>query len=80
MCEDTKLKAIHNSAILVSASCMLSSMCEDTKLKAIHNMTLGILARKKLSSMCEDTKLKAIHNDVLLSAAVACVVFNVRRY
>ena len=37
MCEDTKLKAIHNSIKRVRNSFGLSSMCEDTKLKAIHN-------------------------------------------
>ena len=37
MCEDTKLKAIHNSYIQLQITLMLSSMCEDTKLKAIHN-------------------------------------------
>ena len=37
MCEDTKLKAIHNSDIKLYGLKKLSSMCEDTKLKAIHN-------------------------------------------
>ena len=37
MCEDTKLKAIHNDTGHPLFILMLSSMCEDTKLKAIHN-------------------------------------------
>ena len=37
MCEDTKLKAIHNDSSAISSLMTLSSMCEDTKLKAIHN-------------------------------------------
>ena len=37
MCEDTKLKAIHNGIFVWFAVTVLSSMCEDTKLKAIHN-------------------------------------------
>ena len=38
MCEDTKLKAIHNSRNIEVDFVLLSSMCEDTKLKAIHNL------------------------------------------
>ena len=37
MCEDTKLKAIHNGLGKQKINELLSSMCEDTKLKAIHN-------------------------------------------
>ena len=37
MCEDTKLKAIHNKMYMFHFLEELSSMCEDTKLKAIHN-------------------------------------------
>ena len=37
MCEDTKLKAIHNFNFFIFFVHKLSSMCEDTKLKAIHN-------------------------------------------
>ena len=40
MCEDTKLKAIHNDTLLGCVAFGLSSMCEDTKLKAIHNLLL----------------------------------------
>ena len=41
MCEDTKLKAIHNFTCRIIYVNMLSSMCEDTKLKAIHNALWG---------------------------------------
>lgn len=33
MCEDTNLKAIHNSVLVTEVRALLSSMCEDTKLK-----------------------------------------------
>ena len=41
MCEDTKLKAIHNNLPRQFRENWLSSMCEDTKLKAIHNSFLS---------------------------------------
>ena len=44
MCEDTKLKAIHNSALFYIQKRKLSSMCEDTKLKAIHNILIDTIA------------------------------------
>ena len=43
MCEDTKLKAIHNKFFSVEYRIVLSSMCEDTKLKAIHNVMVRVL-------------------------------------
>ena len=42
MCEDTKLKAIHNLCKDKYIVLQLSSMCEDTKLKAIHNITIAL--------------------------------------
>ena len=80
MCEDTNLKAIHNSSHVVTIMSTLSSMCEDTNLKAIHNTLWPALNQKELSSMCEDTNLKAIHNAAYLLASESFVVFNVRRY
>ena len=80
MCEDTKLKAIHNFSLLFIIKLMLSSMCEDTKLKAIHNTWNFLLSLELLSSMCEDTKLKAIHNSPSTYLYSFSVVFNVRRY
>ena len=80
MCEDTKLKAIHNYHKMATSKEPLSSMCEDTKLKAIHNIGMELGMDAELSSMCEDTKLKAIHNIVTISFLILPVVFNVRRY
>ena len=40
MCEDTNLKAIHNTGKQTNRLTKLSSMCEDTNLKAIHNLSV----------------------------------------